>query len=123
MNLLLDTHALLWWAAGEKMTPQALAAIANPDNTAYVSAASVWEIAIKTALGKLSIDGSLEALIDEDFESLDIALDDGRRAGSLVQHHRDPFDRMLIAQAISRDLTVVTRDAAFADYEVSILAA
>lgn len=123
MNLLLDTHALLWWAAGDKMTPEATTAIADPDNTAYVSAASVWEMAIKTTLGKLSVDGPLEALIEEDFEPLDISLDDGRRAGSLVQHHRDPFDRMLIAQAISRGLTIVTRDAAFADYEVSLLAA
>jgi len=108
----------LWWAAGEKMTPQALAAIANPDNTAYVSAASVWEIAIKTSLGKLSIDGSLEALIDEDFESLDIALDDGRRAGSLVQHHRDPFDRILAAQSLTSNIPVVSIDGAMDSFGV-----
>ena len=110
MNLLLDTHALLWWVGGESLSPEAATAIADPENLVCVSAASVWEISIKQAIGKLRVEGDLDAILAEDFEPVPITLDDARRAGSLPDHHRDPFDRMLVAQALSRELVLVSRD-------------
>ena len=88
-----------------------------------VTAASVWEISIKQALGKLNIDGDLDAVLAEDFEPIPITFDDARRAGSLPGHHRDPFDRMLVAQAQARDLVLVSRDPVLQPYDVPILVA
>ena len=122
MNVLLDTHALLWWVAGEKLSDEAVEVLENPDNLAFVSAASIWEISIKQAIGKLSVDGDLDAVVLEDFEPLDIGLEQAGLAGELPNHHRDPFDRLLIAQAKLESLTILTRDRAFADYEVVTLA-
>lgn len=122
MNVLLDTHALLWWVAGEKLSDEAVEVLENPDNLAFVSAASIWEISIKQAIGKLSVDGDLDAVVLEDFEPLDIGFEHARLAGELPNHHRDPFDRLLIAQAKLESLTILTRDHAFADYEVVTLA-
>lgn len=122
MNLLLDTHALLWWLAGEKMQPDAQQAIAAQQNDVFVSAASVWEIAIKRALGKLRIgDGLLDAILRSGFAPLPIALEHAESAGALPAHHQDPFDRMLIAQAQVEGLVVVTRDRAFERYPVAVL--
>ena len=123
MNLLLDTHTLLWWCENQKLSTEAAAAIADPDNLAYVSAASIWEISIKQARGKLRVDEAIYDICSEDFESLPITHTDARLAGSLPNHHRDPFDRMLIAQALARDLLLVTRDSQMGSYGVNILTA
>jgi len=119
---LLDTHALQWWLADEGLTDQARDAIADPGNLVMVSAASVWEISIKKALGKLSAPDDLEGQVDASgFSPLPISIAHGLAAGRLRRHHDDPFDRMLIAQAFAEGLTVVTHDKRFADYNVAIL--
>lgn len=123
MNLLLDTHVLLWWIAGEPLDPEASTQIADPANLVCVSAASVWEMSIKQALGKLHLEGDIEAVLADDFEPVPITFDDARLAGSLPGHHRDPFDRMLVAQAQARDLILVSRDPALQPYGVQILRA
>lgn len=123
MNLLLDTHVVIWWVAGERLRAEAADAIADPDNLVHVSAASIWEISIKQALGKLSVDGDLDGVVADDFEPLDITAVHARLAGELADHHADPFDRMLIAQASIHDLAIVTRDPAFAAYDVAVMAA
>lgn len=125
MSLLLDTHALVWWLAGEPMAAAATARIADRTTLVVVSAASVWEIGVKAALGKLKleVEGSLADLIEEEgFEPLPISIPHASRAGELPPHHRDPFDRMLIAQAQIERLTLVTRDPAFEAYDVDVLA-
>jgi PIN domain nuclease of toxin-antitoxin system len=122
VNLLLDTHALLWWLAGSPITRDVRDRIADPATLVAVSAASVWEIAIKHELGKVRFDGSMVDHVDRaGFEPLPVSLAHAERAGHLPPHHRDPFDRMLIAQAQLEGLTVVTRDAAFDAYEVDVL--
>lgn len=122
MSLLLDTHALLWWLADIELRSDARQAIADPDNLVVVSAVSVWEISIKRSLGKLDAPHDVVAAIDASgFEPLPVTGAHAERAGSLPQHHRDPFDRMLVAQAQHEGLSIVTRDEAFGDYEVPLL--
>ncbi len=122
MRLLLDTHALLWWLADEGLTEQAKEAIADPANVVMASAASAWEISIKKALGKLSAPDDLERQIEESgFTPLPISIAHGTAAGQLPWHHDDPFDRMLIAQALAEGLTIVSRDKRFADYQIATL--
>lgn len=128
MRLLLDTHAFLWWAfADRKLSRHAVAAIGEEDtNQVLVSAASAWEIAVKHRIGKLpnaqaiarDIAGAIAA---EGFNELAVSVQHAERAGSLPGHHRDPFDRMLIAQAISEDLTLVSNERAFDAYGVKRL--
>lgn len=123
MSLLLDTPALLWWLAGQALSDEASARIADGSTLVAVSAASIWEVAIKAALGKVRLDGSLaEQVRLNGFEPLPISLDHAEAAGALPLHHRDPFDRMLVAQAQHEQLTIVTRDPVFADYGVAVLA-
>lgn len=122
-QLLLDTHPLLWWLAGARLDPAAAKRIADPANLVVVSAASVWEIAIKRRLGKVRFPGSAtDEARDAGFEQLAITAAHAERAGELDLHHRDPFDRMLVAQAEREGLTLVTRDRAFAAYGVATLA-
>ena len=121
MNLLLDTHVLLWWVHGERIQREAAAAIADIDNVKFVSAASIWEISIKAARGKLSVDEAFDSVVEDDFEPLPITYADARLAGSLPDHHRDPFDRMLIAQALNHDLLLVTRDSLMGLYGANVL--
>lgn len=122
MALLLDTHALLWWLAGETLEDEAAARIADPQTLVAVSAASIWEASIKRALGKLDVPSSLaDAVVASGFEPLPITARHAERAGALPTHHRDPFDRMLVAQADLEGLTLVTRDASFEPYGVSLL--
>ncbi len=124
MRLLLDTHALLWWLADENLSTQARDAIADPANLVMVSAATAWEISIKRALGKLAAPDDLEQQLHAGgFTALPISIAHGIAAGQLARHHEDPFDRMLIAQAIAEGLTIVTRDKRFEDYGVALLAA
>jgi len=125
MILLLDAHALLWALSGDStLRPDARDAIASPANDVLVSAAVVWEIGIKRALGKLNTPDDLMAAIDQTgFTGLPITLADGEAASALPMHHADPFDRMLVAQAQRLGGVVVTRDQAFAAYGVDILVA
>jgi len=125
VRLLLDTHVLLWWLADDRRLGQrARALVAAADNTVYVSAASAWEISIKRALGKLKAPPSLDGSVAEaGFEKLDISFLHGERAGILPPLHNDPFDRMLIAQALLDDLVLITADKVFADYGVQVVPA
>jgi PIN domain nuclease of toxin-antitoxin system len=122
MNLTLDTHVLLWWLENDPVLGQgARTAIMDDRNIVIVSAAVVWEIRIKQALGKLQIDPSfLEVIRDQGFELLPVTADHAYAVGDLPMHHRDPFDRLIIAQALLEGLTVVTRDPLFAKYEVPV---
>ena len=122
MNLLLDTCTLLWWVGGHAVSTEAAEAIAHPDNGVWVSVASLWEISIKRSIGKLTVSGDLDAMVDEDFEHLPINAAHARLAGRLPRHHRDPFDRMLVAQAQAQGLTLVTRDRNIRKYDASFLA-
>jgi PIN domain nuclease of toxin-antitoxin system len=122
VSLLLDTHALLWWLAGEHLDTTVTERISDPTELVVVSAASIWEASVKEALGKLTVPEPLPVVVAEDgFETLPITLDHAQRAGELPPHHRDPFDRMLIAQAQIEGLTIVTRDHAFEAYDVHVL--
>jgi PIN domain nuclease of toxin-antitoxin system len=123
--LLLDAHAILWWLADDPILDRsAHAAIRDPANDVLVSAASVWEIEIKRAIGKLDApDGLVDAIESAGFGSIPITLADAERAGRLPAHHRDPFDRMLVAQAGRLDAVIVTRDSAFGAYQVETLTA
>ena len=123
MNLLLDTHALYWWMIeDDRFPPQARAAIEEGRDIAAVSAASVWEIAIKRALGKMRIDVDLSRDMEESmFEPLPITVDHAVAAGLLPLHHGDPFDRMLVAQAQVEGLVLLTRDRQIGRYDVPTL--
>jgi PIN domain nuclease of toxin-antitoxin system len=122
MSLLLDTHAILWWLAGHELAPEAYERIADSSVLAAVSAASVWEATIKAALGKLEAPESLgQAAVEEGFEPLPITFEHADRVAVLPPHHRDPFDRMLVAQAQVERLTLVTRDPVFDAYDVAVL--
>lgn len=125
MILLLDANALLWWLADHPtLSRQARRAIADPSTDVLVSAASVWEIQIKRAMGKLlAPDGIVSAVDAAGFEGLPITMGDAEDAGRLPPHHRDPFDRMLVAQAQRLDAVIATRDTVFAAYGVDTLAA
>jgi PIN domain nuclease of toxin-antitoxin system len=127
MDLLLDTHALLWWLAGDPSLPAAArAAIADDNNAVFISAASAWEIATKHRLGKLpgvsAIVADLEgAIVEQGFTGLAITVRHGQVAGALPGSHRDPFDRMLIAQAMVNNLVFVSNEQAFDAYGVTWL--
>lgn len=125
MNLLLDTHALIWALENNPtLSTPARAAIINGKNNVYVSAASVWEMSIKQALGKLEVpDNLLEEIKAHRFIHLPIALAHGDVAGKLPAIHQDPFDRMLIAQAQIENLVLVTRDQYIPQYAVNVLQA
>lgn len=125
MNLLLDTHALLWWLADDRtLAADARAAIRNPRHQVFVSAATAWEMAIKSELGKLAAPENLDEELDANrFQALPISVPHAMAAGRLPAHHRDPFDRMLIAQARLEGLTLVTRDHMFDKYDVEVLVA
>lgn len=124
MRLLLDTHALIFLLeAPEHLRDEAREAIADAANEVLFSAANIWEIEIKAKTGKLvmPVDDTLAAARSLPITELAISADHARRAGRLPLHHGDPFDRILIAQALREGLTLVTRDSAFASYEVPIL--
>ena len=123
MRLLLDTSTLLWWLDDDKkLGPAARAAIASPDNEVYVSAASAWEISVKRASGKLEAPFDVaDALERSFFIELPIEVVHAMAAGELPPHHKDPFDRMLVAQARVEGLTLVAHDAGIARYDVELL--
>jgi PIN domain nuclease of toxin-antitoxin system len=126
-RLLLDTHAFLWWLAGdERLSKDAREAISDELDSIFVSAASIWEIATKHRLGKLpaasAIVGDLARVIEsQGFVGLPIMVRHGETAGALPGPHRDPFDRMLIAQAMLDDLVIVSNERAFGAYGVRLL--
>jgi len=122
-RLLLDTHALLWWLADDpSLGAEAKALIADDRNEIYVSAVSTWEIAIKRSKGLLQAPENLDAIVeDEGFEKLSISLFHGESAGALPEIHRDPFDRMLIAQAQAEGLELVTSDTEIPKYGIKII--
>ena len=122
MRLLLDTHVLLWWLADDrKLAKPAREIIANPDNDVHVSSASVWEAAIKAALGRLEIelDDLEDAIVQNGFRPLPVGFRHAITAGRLPSVHRDPFDRMLVAQASVEELRVVSHDRIFERYGLS----
>jgi PIN domain nuclease of toxin-antitoxin system len=121
--LLLDTHALLWSVGDEdRLSPAAHEVLSAGLVPAYVSAASIWEIAIKRASGKLDVPESLlDKVAGARFIELAITFEHAIRAGSLPPHHKDPFDRMIVAQAQSEGLTLVTNDERIAAYDVPVL--
>jgi PIN domain nuclease of toxin-antitoxin system len=122
LRLLLDTHVFLWWRENSpRLTPAARRAIAEADD-AFVSAASAWEVAVKMAVGKLTIPGPFEGAVEESgFSKLVVEFRHAATTVALPLHHGDPFDRMLIAQALTEGLALVTHDRAFAPYGVPIL--
>jgi PIN domain nuclease of toxin-antitoxin system len=122
-RLLLDTHAFLWWLSGDNtLGSQSQKLIADTDNEIIVSAATVWEIEIKRQLGKLTAPEDIESIVGQcGFLPLPIALFHAQQAGRLPAHHRDPFDRMLIAQAQAEGLDIVTSDSAFKQYGIRIV--
>lgn len=122
MGVLLDTHVLLWWLAADDRLPRDMAdLIATPSTDVYVSAATAWEMSIKSALGKLAVPDELaDVLAGQGFVELPISVDDALAAGRLPRHHDDPFDRMLIAQAMRRGLHLLSVDSRFPAYGVPV---
>ena len=125
MNLLLDTHVLLWWLDDPAQLSEAAgAAIRDGANTVCVSAATAWEIVVKKTLGKLDAPDNLDKVLrDCRFTPLPITIAHALAVQSLPMHHRDPFDRMLVAQARVEGMTVVTRDPKVLEYTVSNIVA
>ena len=123
MRLLLDTHILLWWLADELRIPEKhREIIRDGKNQVLVSTASAWEVAIKQRLGKLRAPADLKSQLKAArFELLNITIDHALAVGELPDHHSDPFDRMLIAQARIEGLTLVTEDPKFLSYDLTIL--
>ncbi len=119
MRILLDTHAFVWWLAGSsRLAETARRAVSIEENDIMVSAVSAWEIATKHRLGKLpeadALAGNMRAAIaGQGFEELPISVADAERAGRLAGDHRDPFDRMLVAQALAHDLVLVSNEDVF----------
>ncbi|MBI5816236.1 MAG: type II toxin-antitoxin system VapC family toxin [Nitrospinae bacterium] len=126
-GLILDTHALLWWLFGdERLSKKAHGAIADPDHVIWVSAASAWEISTKARLGKLPEAGDVPQklsyyLRQARFLELGVTVEHGVAAGALPGPHRDPFDRMLIAQSIITNCPVVTSDPMFREYGAKVI--
>lgn len=127
MRLLLDTHVFLWSALEpDKISDQAQAAISDGENEVYVSVVTAWEIAIKQSLGKLTLVTFAELWVPQvirrsGFEVLPLEIDTALAVRALPFHHRDPFDRLLIAHAATEGLTIVTHDDAFPAYGIPLL--
>lgn len=126
MNLLLDTHIFLWYISGDKQIPKNyLTHINNTNNKCYVSIASIWEIVIKLSVNKLDIRGGFKTIEDflenNDFEVLPINFSHTKTLLSLPLVHNDPFDRIIIAQSISENLTILSKDKKFKDYGIKTI--
>ncbi len=127
MRLLLDSHTFLWWVTNTPaLKRRARAVIADPDNECFVSHASVWEMTIKASLGKLKLPSTVERFVVEhcdanSFHLLPISLAHIASVENLPFHHRDPFDRLLVAQARHEAMTLVSRDSSLKAYGVSVI--
>jgi len=127
MNILLDTHTFLWWVAEDaQLSLRAKEIIANPDNKIYFSVVSAWEIIIKVGIGKLSLSEPPETyipsrIIANQFEILAVQMPHILKINSLPNFHKDPFDRLLIAQSLVEDLSLLTVDNAIAQYPVKTI--
>ncbi|MDR3712969.1 MAG: type II toxin-antitoxin system VapC family toxin [Puia sp.] len=126
MQLLLDTHTFIWFISGDQALPQrALSAIKDTDNKCYISIASIWEIALKSSLKKLELKSDFDNIIDflaeNDIEILPINFAHLQRVITLEFHHRDPFDRIIIAQGLVENLTIITKDENFPSYTERLL--
>lgn len=127
MRVLLDTHAIVWWATGDRrLSRKARVTIADPNTEVFISIASAWEIQIKAALMKLTLNESVDALyrsliIDQGFRMIGIELSDIDQLSALPPHHRDPFDRMLVAQSLRGSFTLVTKDSVVSSYDAPTL--
>jgi PIN domain nuclease of toxin-antitoxin system len=123
VQLLLDTHAFLWWLRDDaKLGRAARAAIADGANLVFVSAATAWEIGVKRASGKLAASGDIAGwIVESGFAPLPIEVEHAVAAADLPSHHRDPFDRLLVAQAQLEGLTLVARDDEIDKYAVTLL--
>lgn len=125
MNCLLDTHTYLWWLQGSpQLSPDAEKSLSEPENTALVSVVTFWELAIKISVGKLTLSQPLAKLAADltpidGFELLNIEIAHCLAVESLPFHHRDPFDRLLVCQALEKDLTVISKDVQLDKYGVS----
>ena len=121
-RFLLDTHVLLWWLDDSaELGPRCKELIADQRNQIYISAATTWEISIKKGLGKLEAPDDIDSIVeDEGFSKLPISLYHGQLAGSLPMLHRDPFDRMLIAQAQAEGLILMTSDSNIGQYNLCL---
>lgn len=129
MRVLLDTHAFLWYVGGDDaLSKTCYELIENTENTVFVSTASLWEVAIKASLGKLELQGAhtVQELVEvgiyaNRLELLEITPSHLEGVRTLPLHHRDPFDRLIIAQALSENLVLLSRDRAFSVYGVQLL--
>jgi PIN domain nuclease of toxin-antitoxin system len=127
LRVLLDTHAFLWWdIAPDELSPVARACLEHPENTVLLSVVSVWEMQIKAQLGRLTLRLPLATLIREQqerngFVMLPVTLEHVLAVQDLPNRHKDPFDRLLIAQALAEDATLLSRDAVFSSYPVRVL--
>jgi PIN domain nuclease of toxin-antitoxin system len=127
MKLLLDTHALIWFISGDnRLGEQAREAFLNSDNKLYFSKASLWEMTIKISLGKLVLSENWLAAIEKEMISngiqwLEIEIDHCKTLADLPFHHRDPFDRLLISQAISETMAIISIDSQFSHYPLDII--
>jgi PIN domain nuclease of toxin-antitoxin system len=127
MKLLLDTHTFLWFVDGNtNISSNALTLIENSSNDLYLSIASIWEIAIKVSIGKLRIAQPLEVFIpnqlsQNSISALSISVEHATHVASMEHHHRDPFDRMLVAQATVEQMPVISKDAALDAYGITRL--
>jgi PIN domain nuclease of toxin-antitoxin system len=126
MNLLLDTHAFLWFITGDNKLPEKIVNLINDfDNKCYVSIACIWEIVIKLSLDKIEIKDGFNTIEDflknNDFEILPINLAHTKKLLKLEYYYKDPFDRMIISQAIVEKLVVITRDSFFKEYKVKVM--
>ena len=126
MKVLLDTHALIWFIEGDsKLSLNAKSEIENLNNERFVSTVSLWEIAIKSSLDKLELKKSFkelnQSIIDNDIQIITVQISHLNTLLTLLHHHGDPFDRLLISQAISENMTIISTDKHFKDYPTGII--
>ena len=127
MKVLLDSHSFVWWRdEPRKISPTAFAEVSNPNNDVFLSVVTVWELQIKIALNKFIIKGGLENAVRQEqqnngFQILPVNLSHALHLENLPPHHKDPFDRLLISQAIVENMTLVSADANFGKYQANLL--
>jgi len=127
MKLLLDTHTFIWIVSdSSKLSNKVATLFSSEENQVYLSSVNLWEIQIKTQLGKLKLDGTLSDIVskqisENQLEPLSVNFDHVMQLDNLPIHHKDPFDRLLIAQAQSEELTLLSKDAVFEQYDVQVI--